>query len=100
MAWLLIDDVRNLNTEGVARTAAEGKALLKAQAWECVCLDHDLGESTTGYDVLVWALESNLCPPHVQLVTSNPVGRRNMKAALENAGYTSKDGINYVLPKG
>jgi len=95
--WLLIDDERNLNTEAVARTAEAGRKLLAVGGWTCVCFDHDLGGPETGYDVLVWGLEGGHIPSRVQLVTSNPVGRRNMRAALEAAGYATRDGTNFAL---
>ena len=88
--WLLIDDVRDLNCDVIARTAETGKKLLAVGGWECVCFDHDLGDGETGYDVLCWALENNLLPSKVQLVTSNPVGRENMRRALESSGYTAE----------
>jgi hypothetical protein len=96
--WLLIDDIRDLNVEAIARTPAAARKLLAAGGWECVCFDHDLGEasSESGYDVLKWGLEQNFLPAKVQLVTSNPVGRENMTQALLQAGYSSKDGINFV----
>lgn len=93
--WLLIDDERNLNTEAVARTAEAGRKLLAASGWECVCFDHDLGGTESGYDVLNWGLERGLIPGRVQLVTANPVGRKNMRAALEAAGYSTRDGSNF-----
>ena len=95
--WLLIDDERNLKTEAVARTAAAGRKLLAIGGWECVCFDHDLGEQESGYDVLTWGLAQGHIPVRVQLVTSNPVGRQNMRAALEAAGYVTRDGINFAL---
>lgn len=95
--WLLIDDLRNLNTEAVARTAEAGRKLLSVGGWECVCFDHDLGGAESGYDVLVWALEHGHVPTRVQLVTDNPVGRKGMRAALEAAGYGTLDGVNFVM---
>jgi hypothetical protein len=55
-------------------------------------MDHDLGDvdEATGYDVLVWAIGRGVVPANVMMVTSNPVGRDNMVAALENIGYTKK----------
>lgn len=94
--WLLIDDKRDLNTEAIARTAEAGRKLLEAGGWDCVCFDHDLGGEESGYDVMKWGLERGYMPESVQLVTSNPVGRRNMKDILESAGYVIKDGINFV----
>ena len=35
-------------------------------------------------------------PSRVQLVTANPVGRQNMRAALEVAGYVTRDGSNFA----
>lgn len=95
--WLIIDDVRDLNCEVIARTSEAGKKMLALGGWECVCFDHDLGEDNeSGYDVLVWAIEENLLPCMVQLVTSNPVGRANMTAALEQDGYgISPDGVTF-----
>ena len=94
--WLLIDDERSLDVDVIARTAAAGKEMLKSYTnWECVCFDHDLGGIDTGYDVMVWAIQNKLLPNRVQLVTSNPVGRKNMRAALEREGYKTVDGINF-----
>jgi hypothetical protein len=95
--WLLIDDKRNLNTDAIARTPEAGRKLLSLGGWDCVCFDHDLGCKESGYDVLVWGINAGLLPKQVQLVTSNPVGRQNMRVALENAGYATKDGINFIL---
>lgn len=94
--WLLIDDERNLNTEAIARTAEAGRKLLAVGGWECVCFDHDLGGPESGYDVLIWGLERDYIPSQVQLVTANPVGRQNMRAVLEVAGYVTRDGINFL----
>lgn len=94
--WLLIDDLRNLNTEAIARTPAAARKLLALGGWECVCFDHDLGTEESGYDLLVWGLEQGYLPSRVQLVTSNPVGRANMTRALEQSGYVSTDGINFA----
>ena len=91
--WLLIDDVRNVNCDVIARNGPAGRKMLALGGWEALCLDHDLGDvgTETGYDVLVWALENNLVPPIVQLVTANPVGQANMARALVQAGYITKD---------
>lgn len=97
--WLLIDDTRDLNCEVTARNAKAGKKLLAVGGWECLCLDHDLGEETSGYDIAKWALENDFLPTHVQLVTSNPVGRHNISELLKNAGYYSPNGIDFLLVK-
>lgn len=97
---LLIDDFRTYDMDHTARTAQEGRQALLSFPVTHLYMDHDLGEEsdTDGYKVIVWALERGVCPAHVQMVTSNPVGRDNMIAALENADYTkevTKTGIQY-----
>lgn len=96
--WLLIDDIRDLNCDVTARTYADGIAALKeyGKKIKCLCIDHDLGESKTGYDVITWAAEHSLLPPHVQIVSDNPVGRENIAKILRHELYTSKNGIDFV----
>lgn len=93
--WLLIDDVRDLNCEVTAKTPEAGKKMLALGGWECLCLDHDLGTEESGYDVAVWALEMGFMPAKVQLVTNNPVGRKNIADALMSAGYSTKNGTDF-----
>jgi len=92
--WLLIDDTRDLGCEVVARTPEAARKLLTFSGFlfDCVCFDHDLGTEETGLDVLRYGIESDTLPNHVQLVTSNPVGRENMGKELHSAGYCTKDG--------
>lgn len=94
--WLLIDDERSLGVDVIARNAEAGKAMLVAQLWDGLVLDHDLGPGESGYDVLTWALEHGFCPPQVHLVTANPVGRKRMQAALEAAGYRTTLGFKFT----
>jgi len=93
--WLLIDDERDLNCEVIARTPEAGRKLLALGGWECLCLDHDLGAAEDGYQLAQWAIVEGLMPDKVQLVTSNPVGRANMRALLESSGWISSDGVNF-----
>lgn len=85
---LLIDDLREIDADVIARTGEEGLAALRTQPVTHLYMDHDLGqEHTDGYRVIAQALEEGICPPNVMMVTSNPVGRQNMVAALEANGY-------------
>lgn len=93
--WLLIDDVRDLNCHITARTPEAAKTVLPIHDWEVICYDHDLAAEESGYDILKWAIENGYMAPHIQLVTSNPVGRQNMTHLLEADGYVSKDGYNF-----
>ncbi len=88
---LLIDDVRDLPCDAIARTPSAARVLLAVGGWNKLLLDHDLGTAETGYTLLCWALEIGFVPHSVVLVTANSVGRQNMAAALVNAGYRERN---------
>lgn len=95
MKTLLIDDLREIKADVVARTFDDGiQALRSGGKFDVLYLDHDLGEDElcliegdkypkTGYGIMVF-LENNphLLPGEIVLVTSNPVGRKNMQAVI------------------
>ena len=85
--WLLIDDMRSLEADVIARTPEAGKRMLALGGWDGLLLDHDLGLCESGAAVLDWAIEHELVPAKVMLVTSNPVGADNMARALRAAGF-------------
>lgn len=89
--YLLIDDQRNYHADRVARTFEDGIVALQEEVWDILMLDHDLDNpdpTKTGYQICNW-LEQNSQhqPKEVQIITSNPVGRDNMAAALRHMGY-------------
>ena len=73
------------------KTAHEVIELLKGGDVISISLDHDLGlpENGSGYDVAKWieeqAYHGNLPRLEWRLHSDNPVGVKNMKAALEQA---------------
>ena len=86
--YLLIDDIRDqYQVEKTARTAADGMLALKTLPVTHLLIDHDLGEEKSGYDVINWAIEHNVLPSKVFIVSANPVGRNNIGRALEAEGY-------------
>ena len=91
---LLIDDFREFDVDHIAKNAREGQNALLSFPVTHLYMDHDLGDvdEPTGYDVLVWAIGRGVVPANVMMVTSNPVGRDNMVAALKNIGYSQKGG--------
>lgn len=96
---VLIDDQRTFDVDAICRHSNEAKKLLKELNgnFEILMMDHDLGlDSEDGYQILTWALENNLVPDEVEMVTSNPVGRERMGQALINAGYIKKNPAYYV----
>lgn len=98
--YLLVDDIRDLGADVIVRTSAAAKHLLPLSCWTVLALDHDLGDTQeNGYELLKWAAEHGHVPPTVQLVTSNPVGRRNMANILKiDLGYTTIDGCTFYKP--
>lgn len=90
---LLIDDMRNIDVDVIARNGKAGLQILDLMGGiETLYLDHDLGDGISGYRVACRALELGNMPSTVVLVTSNPVGRDNIIAALKQFGYTNKAG--------
>lgn len=94
--WLLIDDMRNLNADVIARTPEAGKKMLALGGWDGLLLDHDLGEGESGASILNWAISGDFVPPKVMLVTINPVGADNMARALYAAGYESANNRSFT----
>jgi len=98
MKTLLIDDMRDIKADVIARTFEAGIHALKTNSYgrfEILFLDHDLGEEgfaevdgekypANGYGIMCF-LENNthLLPHMITLVTSNPVGRKNMQVVID-----------------
>ena len=97
---LLIDDMREIEADAVARDSYQAYKLISRAKWDEVYLDHDLGEgSDTGYQVMNWWLESDYPLPHtILIVSSNPVGRDNIGRALVAHGYHRSSPFLFQLP--
>ena len=96
--WMIIDDERTLGCDIVVRDPKVGMKVLAAMRGqiECLCIDHDLGASLNGYDVIVWAVNNGCLPNQIQIVSQNPVGADNIRNVLvQDAGYVTNDRINY-----
>lgn len=91
---LWVDDERPM-PEGFdyhAKTAAEAIAMIQQGTVTAISLDHDLGglaDYETGYFIAQFiemaAHNGWIRPIEWAIHTANPVGRRNMEAALMNA---------------
>jgi CheY-like chemotaxis protein len=69
-----------------ARTAKEGIAKLRMNNTDILFLDHDLGESGTGYDVALFLRENpEHTPSQVVVHSMNTVGANNICAILPKA---------------
>jgi hypothetical protein len=101
---LLIDDQREFGTNGIplpkeddewehALTYDAGEFALKFhEPWDVLYLDHDFGDSDPkkiGYGIMNYlesldpVLRLILLPKKIVLVTSNPVGRKQMQMVME-----------------
>lgn len=90
MKTLLIDDMRDIKADVIARNYKEGiHALQNSGPFDILYLDHDLASyegdrEKTGYDVMCF-LEANpeLKPGKIMIVSSNPVGRKRMQVVID-----------------
>lgn len=86
MRTLLIDDMRNLEADYIARTFEDGiMALDKMGPWDLLLLDHDLGQEDgkDGTGIVNWLEQNtNKMPKEVRIVSSNPVGRNRMQLVI------------------
>jgi len=67
----------------VARTYDDALAMCRRFEYDAIYLDHDLGESRTGYDLLLQLHAIGRLPPRVEVISWNPVGRARIIAALK-----------------
>lgn len=86
---LWVDDLRDVpnNYIGeyhiiIARSYKEAINELNRFRYNIICLDHDLGEEKTGYDICKYIIENNIYCDEFRIHTSNPVGRKNMTELL------------------
>lgn len=97
MRTLLIDDMRNLIVDRTARTYDDGIHALTCEGpFDILYLDHDLGEEDprkTGMGIMNF-LEANpeYKPGTIVLVTSNPVGRKQMQVVIDKLYKGDKNG--------
>lgn len=103
MKTLLIDDIRDIKSDVIARTFEAGIHALKNEGpFTTLYLDHDLGEvdprtgdecwttvdgqqlPMNGYGIMCF-LEANqhYLPKAIRIVSSNPVGRKNMQVVID-----------------
>ena len=86
---LWVDDLRPVPNEyrdeyevRWARDYDEAIRELHRFRYDVICLDHDLGEGPTGYDLCKYIIAKHIYCPEYRLHTSNPVGRKNMTELL------------------
>lgn len=91
MRTLLIDDVRNIHCDVVARNAEVAKAVLANIEFDKVYLDHDLGPGEDGLDILRWMLRLRIRPKRIYSISMNPDGRRRINEELRANGYKMSD---------
>lgn len=84
--YLYLDDIRNPSTPNavVVRTVEEAKEILLTGKVDTASLDHDLGTTETGYDLVCWMEENNTWPKiGCKVHSMNPVGRQKMQIAID-----------------
>lgn len=84
---LYVDDIRSAPRGWtIARNYNSAIELLENGDVTYLSLDHDLGEEKTGYDIASWierkVYMEGFIPPVIQIHSANPVGRKNIEAAI------------------
>lgn len=120
---LVIDDIRKLDlfTDKVtyARTGEEGLDQLRKGGWDELHLDHDLGMKVTGISrsgiimateteamnglqvIMTAQVQGIALPPVVRIISSNPVGVKNIQDCLINDfGYKMTGFTGRMFVKG
>jgi hypothetical protein len=90
MRYIWVDDIRTPTIPEATwcRTYASAiEAIEKANDTLILCLDHDLGEEKTGYDICKYLVENSIPVSLIQIHSANPVGRANMNQLLTHYGY-------------
>ena len=88
--FLFLDDLREPPADAVCcRTAEEAFHWRVTGQVMRISFDHDLGTELTGYDVAnrieQWVAEGRIPMPRWEVHSANPVGRRNIEAAMRSA---------------
>jgi len=96
--YLWVDDERNPPVPSWAHAKTWGEATIYLAHMDnvhTVSLDHDLGpDSPNGYQIVKWMIEHGRLPGRIILHTANPVGRNNMREALQKVGYKIAQPVN------
>lgn len=91
MTYIWVDDVRNPTIPNATWCRSYESAIAAINnSYEdsiVLCLDHDLGEEKTGYDIAKYIVENNIPISLIQIHSANPVGRSNMNQLLTRYGY-------------
>ena len=83
---LYVDDMRPFPTEDdflCCRSYDEAILLLNEVDFEYVSLDYHLGYGESGLDILIWMRNTGKIPKKINIHSSHPWGRREMKDFCE-----------------
>ena len=86
VARLWVDDLRPAPLDWAwAKTSSDAIAMLTAQSWTVMSLDHDLGGDDTARVVVLWLCEQahDRWPSDIRLHTANPVGESWLRGMVK-----------------
>lgn len=90
---LYVDDIRKPNCNNyniddiqidIAVSYTDAIDKIKSTKYDGIDLDHDLGQSKTGYDICKYIVDNNIYFKNILLHTSNPIGKQNMFELLNH----------------
>lgn len=75
-----VDDCKPVPSgmQAVARTYDDALRMMRRFKYAVLYLDYDLGEQRTGLDLLRQVKHEGICPPRVECISWNPVGRERI----------------------
>lgn len=95
---LFLDDTRDIpdGFDG-CRDIRSAKLALTTQEYDYISLDYSLDDGT-GLDIVEWMLHNGIYVPHINIHSSNILGRERMKDLCE-AAFTDSHITMNMLPK-
>lgn len=95
---LFVDDTRDIpDGFDCCRDIRSAKLALSTQEYDYISLDYSLGDGT-GLDVVEWMLHNGIYVPHINIHSSNILGRERMRDLCE-AAFTDSHITMNMLPK-
>lgn len=99
--YLFVDDIRKLNSKNIYNE--DSPIYCTCRTYQStidtlqffhqnhfsifIDLDHDLGETYSGYDICKFIIENNISLIGFHIHSMNPVGANNMRQLLTHYGY-------------
>lgn len=93
---LSVSQNQNRIADFLCDDARKAKEKLRSNSVTQLYVDHYLVGRENGHQLIRWALQQQLMPPHVVITERQVQKRQAMSDLLVNSGYRSSDGMNFM----